>query len=287
MTILANQNIFIILALAISLLIRQYPLWINYSDDNMHAYFLGVGQGDATLIKLPNRQLILVDGGPNEDVVYELASVLPFWVNKIDLVIVTHSHADHIAGLILVMEQYDINCVFYRIDDDSISDLEDKFRALLPLEASNVYLSSDIPDSCIKKSDRTLIKNFYLSGYQMEDEFGKSSNENYESIITLVKADDYEILLTGDSETPEQELLLDYINEYADDIEVIKVPHHGSKDSLYDKLIDDLKPDVAVIEVGANNRFGHPDTEVLDFYNSRNIEILRTDEVGTVHVVSN
>ena len=93
------------------LVIANYFLWqaVAFGYNNkLHIYFLDVGQGDAILIRTPNNKNILVDGGPDDSVIYQLSKVLPSWDRNIDLMILTHSHADHLAGLLEVLDRFEV-----------------------------------------------------------------------------------------------------------------------------------------------------------------------------------
>lgn len=259
----------------------EYAKWREFNDGRMDIYFFDVGQGDSALVKFPNKKLVLIDTGPNnKKVLYGLSGVIPFWVNKIDMMILTHSHADHISGAIEVLQRYDVGCIAYRMDDNSTSDTELRLRSLI----EEKHIPTGVNENCADG----ITDNFLLSdvlGASTDPMFKKSAtkNQNFESITTLVTYYDFDVLFTGDAEDPVQQFLTKKINK---DIEIIKVPHHGSKDSYYPPLLSSLHPELAIVSVGVGNPYGHPDKETIDGYKGLGINLLRTDENGAVHIRS-
>src|SRR3990167_1424267 len=241
--------------LAAAFLLTEYPKQVNYSDNLLHAYFLDVGQGDSALIKLPDKKLILIDGGPSESIISEISAIIPFYVDTLDLVIISHSHADHISGLIPILNKYRINCLVYKDNDKVISEVESELRRLI--EEKGVVKGED----CFT-SEFAVVKNFFLAEKDYAKIKESELNENLESIISLVSYSHFDILYTGDAEIPVQQALFDSITT---DIEVLKVPHQGARDSYYPAFLKKLKPEIAIISVG-KNQWGHPHTETLNGY---------------------
>ena len=261
---------FIILILAG--LINELPKYKDYYDGLLHVYFFDVGQGDSILIKTPDRKLILTDGGYNDYVMYRLSDVLPFWVNYIDYVVVSHSHADHIFGLISLVENYGIGCVQYNDISNSISKVEDEFRSILL--SNGIFVSNDCIDGKME---------YFIPGDVNNPNGLDDSNPNLSSLISIYTYKDFDLLLTGDAEIPEQTVALP---RFSKDIEIIKVPHHGSFDSFYRPLLLALKPEAAVISVGKNNSYHLPSKLTLKGYEDLGINVFRTDLDGTIEVVS-
>lgn len=261
----------------------EAPKFREYNDGKMHLYFFDVGQGDSALIKLPSKKLILIDGGPSRGVVEKISDKLPFNISKIDLVVVSHSHADHITGLIDILENYEVGCVVYDTEDPSISETESHLRDQIELRGIKLIStasSTSIPSECFSDSDVNL--NIYslrnagaLANADIND------NQNLESNIVILDYKDFESLFLGDAEIPVQIELLEFLNV---DIEVMKSGHHGSVDSFYIDLIEKLSPDLAILSVGKNNSYGHPDKELLEEYGRMNLEYARTDQDGTIEV---
>lgn len=247
---------------------KEVPKWQNYADDNLHVYFFDVEEGDSSLIKTPDKKLILIDGGPDRAVIHRISEVMPFWISKIDIVVGSHSHKDHLTGLIYVLEKYDVGCVIYDFLDDPISKIDEKFRKI-SVNAS-------------KSKDNCHLEKLLLTNYLPEFEKSQNNNENLASIISSLSYGDFDVLFATDAEIPEQN---DFLKQFRKDIEIIKVPHHGARNAFNPLLIKSLTPELGVISVGPNH-FGHPHIETLNGYRSLGVRILRTDQEGTIHIKS-
>jgi competence protein ComEC len=223
-----------------------------------------VGQGDAILATYKNIQL-LVDMGPNNKKVLKcLENHMPFWDKTIEVVILTHGDSDHIGGLYDVIKSYKVKDFF-----------------------SNGYLDKDIEQ---KISSKKISQNDIISIGLFEFDVVWPSlinlelidgNENSVAGILTVKDKEWSMFLSGDMESDsEQKLIWRKILDKP--VTVLKVSHHGSKTATSQELLDVLKPKVAVISVGKNNRFGHPTLEVLERLKNSGAEIKRTDEDGEI-----
>lgn len=234
--------------------------------------FLNVGQGDAILIQ-QNRMQILVDGGNGEDILNRLGEVMPFADKKIDLVVATHPDEDHMGGLIKVLENYQVGEVLETgIDCDK--DMCKKWDELISQDKIPV-LDATVGEE-IKFGDKVDISVLYPFENISRKEF-KDTNDT--SVILKAKVEDKRYLLTGDAEFPvENELMAHHIDLRAD---VLKVAHHGSKNSTSASFLQEVAPKEAVISVGKND-YGHPTEEVLNRLKNMNIEVLRTDEKGNI-----
>jgi competence protein ComEC len=231
------------------------------------------------LIKTQYNQNILVDGGPDNSVLAELGKNLAFFDKNIDLIILTHPHADHITGLIEIMRRYNVKKVIYT----GSAYYAPYYLAFLE-ELKKFNIATEITNG---QQDITLGQNLSLKIlYPFNNINGQiSDNANDQSIIAKLVYLDDTFLLTGDAETNiSEELINNKIDISAD---VLKVPHHGSCASLNQKIIDAVRPEVAIISVGADNKYGHPCAQTLDLLNNANIQILRTDYEGTLRFISN
>ena len=263
----AKKLIIIFVFLIVTGLLYEFPKYIDYYDDLVHVYFFDVGQGDSILIKTPDRKLILTDGGNNNSVLYRISEVLPFWIKRIDYVVVSHPHADHIFGLISLMESYEIGCLKYGGTGDTISKVEEELRNTISTE------SISVTDDCIGG-----VMKYYMPGGN-----DHTYNPNLKSLVSIYSYRDFDVLLTGDAEIPEQ---IKALPSFSSDIEIIKVPHHGAKDSFYRPLLLALKPEAAVISVGENNAYHLPSASTIDGYEQLGIKVFRTDKDGSIEVIS-
>ena len=257
----------------------------KFNDGKFHLIFCDVGQGDAILIRTSAGGNILIDGGPNDSVLNCLSRHLPFWDKTLQTVLLTHPHADHFTGLISVLKRY--NLMSY--DTENLENqgfgakiLQDKL-ALKNLSAT--YL---------KKGDRLSDKaNFSIEILWPSQEFIENYNKNLSkndseldlngfSLISLVTYGNFKALLTADAASAVDEKA----GERAGSVDVLEVPHHGSKTGLSQNLIDQVRPKLAIISVGKNNRYGHPSLEALNLLKTNGIKFLRTDEKGDLEIIA-
>ena len=262
-----KKTMMIVLVILLSAMWKEFPRVNDYYDGLVHVYFFDVGQGDAVLIKDASRRLFLIDGGPGESVSYLLSSVLPFWINRIDYVIATHPHADHIAGLVYVLDRYEIGCIEYDDTNLPISKIEEKLRSVI------IERSIQSGMDCLNG-----VMDVHTSSLR-----NASKNPNLNSIVSVFSYKEFDVLFTGDAENPSQGNILPSLFK---DVEIMKVPHHGSKDSFYLPMLLRVKPEVAIISAGRNNRYHLPNEAVIEGYENLGIKVLRTDLDGTVQVVS-
>ncbi len=251
---------------------------LPYLDNNNYIYFLDVGQGDASLIVGNNRSYaIMVDTGGK--VSYEkeewrirdkefknINNIITFLkslgINKLDLLIVTHGDFDHIGEGTLLVNKFKVDKVIF--NHDNYNDLE--LNLIKVLEKKKIKYYQNIDSLNIGDNE------IYFLNYKMYD------NENDNSNVIYVKLDNIKLLLMGDAGINVESDLLDKYK--LDDISILKVGHHGSKTSSSKNFITNISPKYGVISVGKNNRYGHPNKEVLD--NLDEAIIYRTDYHGTI-----
>lgn len=247
---------------------------------NVEVVFLDVGQGDGILIKTRYNQQILIDGGANARVLDRLGRHLPFFDRDLDLVIGTHPDADHVGGLISVLERYGVGLFLEPGARHSTEIYETLEKTLAQKQIPRRYAASrqryDLGDNLfldILYPDRSFV------GQDLID-----SNES--SIVAKLTDGKVDYLFTADAPAAvEQKLLADY-GDYLRS-EVLKVGHHGSRTSSSEEFLDEVAPQAAVIQVGKNNRYGHPHLSVLRRLEARRLPILRNDEQGDITLASN
>lgn len=253
--------------------------WFYYkAPKDLAVDFLDVGQGDAILIKAPGGQNILVDGGPDKTVVKRLGENLPWWDKKIDLMILTHAHDDHVTGLIDVLKRYQVKRILYTGAVHSAPN----YLAWLKL-ARDKKISLTIID---KKQTINLNQGAKMEIlYPDQSLLNKNLTDlNDSSIIIKLIYGQNKFLLTGDaSEKVEKALLANGDNLGVD---VLKVAHHGSQYSSGQDFLEKVGAKVAVIMVGEDNDFGHPSLRIIKRLERAGAEIFRTDEKGTVKILS-
>jgi len=262
--------IFKIFALIIVISISAFYLRTNVSKNIPEINFLDVGQGDSILLKLPNNKHALIDGGPDNLVIRRLGESLPFYQRKIDYIIVSHFHDDHIIGLIEVLRRYQVGAIIYIKDfkESSISKaLFDKAREkqieLIGLENEmEIKYSLD----CVVGILNPLI-------------FGVKIDDN-NSLITRLSCQKLSALFTGDNSLAVETALLNTDMDLR--ASILKASHHGSKSANLETFLRRVDPEYFVISVGVDNRFGHPFLGVLELVKKLNIKIKRTDLDKTI-----
>lgn len=236
--------------------------------------FLDVGQGDAILLQSGTQQ-VLVDGGPGMGVLQRLGEEMPWFDRRIEVVVLTHPQRDHMEGLLHVLERYEVGMV------------------LLPRAASSTQMQKVWLERII---DKKIPYRFAWSGQELslgdlklniinpfdapEAEAATRANVNNASVVIRVDYKEMSFLLTGDIEKRVEKIVMERIDNEVLNVDVLKVGHHGSKSSTMQELIDAVKPQVAVISVGNDNKFGHPHKDVLS--RLADIPVMRTDQGGSV-----
>ena len=251
-------------------------------DDELTVSFLDIGQGDAILIQQGSQQ-VLVDGGPSPQLLaQELGERMPFWDRTIELVVLTHPDDDHISGLVEVLKRYRVEQVLYA-DFRVLDDFTDPLFLYGEWEA--LIAEKDIPYTLAQAGQEIDLGNGVTmevlnppASLMMDTE----SDSNNNSLVLRLSLGQVSFLLTGDIMW-EAEFALLGGGELAST--VLKVAHHGSATSTTPDFLEAASPRVAVISAGADNRFGHPTTEVLERledYLENAGNIFRTDQQGTI-----
>jgi len=253
--------------------------------------FLDVGQGDAIFLRTPKGLDILIDGGPDDSVLSCLAGHMPFWDRDLEVVILTHPHADHLGGLIDTVSRYKIKnfaTVDLRNDTGAFRALIDQLKKqnikIRYLYAGDRFVFKDGVSLDIVGPSRGFLELTSPTGTIGE----KSEFANIES---LFKYKDFSILLTGDSQAVELDEAIE--SGRITKVDVLQVPHHGSKTGLNSDILDVLSPELAVVSVGKNNKYGHPTEFILKILRDKpalpagkDIMILRTDENGETEIIT-
>lgn len=270
----------------------------SISNNLLHVDFLDVGQGDAEFIRTPDGQNILIDGGPDNKILDELGKAMPFYDRQIDVMILTHPHADHVTGLVEVLRRYDVKSVYYtavlQTTPDYLTWLKEIKERKIPLFIVKKPFDLQLGDVTLK----FLYPTRDLTNVRI-------SNLNNSSIVNELIYKNVEFLFTGDLEKEgESELLTAYSpkptveqsksnnNATAPPLnnilsaEVLKAGHHGSNTASSENFLKAVEPEIAVIEVGQKNKFGHPHIITLKRLERFKAEIIRTDLTGTIKLES-
>ena len=269
----------IIIFLAAATAILVFSAINSAPDDNLHISFLDVGQGDAILIQKENNQ-VLIDGGPGGQAVsLALSEKMPFWDRTIEMVILTHPHDDHLAGLVEVLKRYQVGQVL-ATDPGSCLPLYDEWLALIG--------EKNIPYTPAQAGQQMNISGVIIDVLNPPvNHFGGTGADiDNNSIVLNVSFGEISFLLTGDiGKYAEWELLQDRLIPQAT---VLKAGHHGSNSSSSLEFLNVCRPQIAVVPVGADNNYGHPDEEVLarliGMVGEQNL--YRTDLNGTIEFIT-
>ncbi len=271
------SNWLIVGLLITGFLVYSQVYYIYAEADLVKVWFLDVGQGDSILIDFGDNKQALIDGGPSKAVLSQLGQHLPIGDKTIEYLILTHPDSDHVTGLNYVLDQYQVERVYYTGVNHQTNRYQE-FREKIKDKNVQITKFGDV----IKPNSKASLKILYpFESYNQRD---ASSSPNDTSIVALLKINNIEVLLTGDGEEKVWQELAD--KNKLKNVEVLKVSHHGARNGTSELLLEKTRPEVGVISVGANNSYGHPNKDVLDLLVLYNVEIYRTDQLGTVEFVS-
>lgn len=255
-------------------------LYILYSRSHhsnlLTVSFLDIGQGDSIYIEAPNGKQMLIDGGPNDSVLAQLAKVMPWGDRSIDVVLATHADADHIGGLASVIKQYNVSKV---IENGATS----KTRTFENLE--NIILENKVEKIIARRGMHIILdaqKNIYFDILFPDRDVSKFTESNDGSIVGKLIYGNESFMLTGDATKFTENLIMHNENLEMLHSQVLKLGHHGSHTSSSQLWLEKVNPGIAIISAGKNNRYGHPHKETLDSLSNLNIPYLTTYQKGTI-----
>jgi competence protein ComEC len=267
-------TILILLALTIG---AWYVVFAEEKKGEMRVSFLDVGQGDSIFIEAPSGRQVLIDGGPDRSVLRELGKIMPWWDRSIDVVIATHPDADHVVGLVDVLQRYTVDFIF----DPGVKGDTPQAESMLASVAR-------------ENAEHILARRGHVidlgEGARLEilfpDRDVSDLETNTASIVARLVYGETSFVLTGDSpESIEKYLVgLDGDKLAAD---VLKAGHHGSRTSSSLSFVGFVGPHYGIFSRGCDNSYGHPHQEVRDVFARLGVEALDTCEEGTITFVSN
>jgi beta-lactamase superfamily II metal-dependent hydrolase len=230
-----------------------------------------VGQGDAILIRSPEGKTALVDAGPSKEIVPLLREQ---GVRSIDLVVVSHHHADHYGGMDDVIRAFHPR---FFLATDSSHTTPHYLRLLRLIRDSGIR--SIFPTNVPRRIE---LGSVVLTVLPQPPENVEDENDN--SIGIRVQHGSFSVLLTGDSQATERAFWERHVPDLIRDCTVLKLAHHGSKNGTDSRWLSVVKPRLAVISVGAKNDYGHPSPQTLALLSRTRIPVLRTDVDGTIEI---
>lgn len=313
------KPIFLLCALVI--FVRE--IFVKWPDHFLHVVTCDVGQGDAILLSLGFTQM-LIDTGPDESVLSCLDKQLPFWDKKIDVLFITHFDEDHIGGFQQLTQIYSISYIFLPLtnhkDSEVFLELKERVSAMQKLgtivkepflgqqiafsKFSSIYQAkyssndsqlsltfltpTDLDLEEYKSLEEVKALFWQTPEHELSDEDWQKlkikMSDNNGSIAIFAKFGEVKLLLLGDLESTREVALTDV--GLIVDVDMQKVGHHGSKTSSSIEFLLKSKPEISLVSCGLNNQFGHPNQEILDNFQSIASQVLRTDQLGTIEIVS-
>jgi len=263
------------------LLVGNFFAWYSVSqffNRELIVSYLSVGQGDAALIRAPGGRTILIDGGPDRNILSKLSESLPLFYRSIDLLIETHPDTDHVAGLPDVFKGYRVQGIL----KPCIGSNNPYDQALEELATEKLITQiCAAPGQLINLGNGATMEILYAGSGELK--FKDKTNDA--SIVSRLSFGQNNFLFTGDT-TIAVEKYLSYLMPDKLRSDVYKVSHHGSRESNDQKFLQLIKPKISIISVGSGNRYGHPHQEVLNSLNGLSSLILRTDQTGRIVISS-
>lgn len=239
--------------------------------------FIDVGQGDSCLITTPQNKKVIVDSGGSESYDVGKNVLLPYLldkrITKIDYIMISHFDTDHCKGFEYVLENIKVKNVII----SKQSETSENFKQIM-----KIIRKKRINLIIVQKETKIKIDNFTTVDILSPQSENIADNMNDNSIVAKFEAYNFSILFTGDaSEKIEKELIKEKINLKSD---ILKVSHHGSKTGTSEEFLKSVKPKIALIGVGENNKFGHPTEDVIKRLTENKIKIYRTDTDGEIRI---
>ena len=246
-------------------------------DERLQIHFLDVGQGDAILVRTPEGHTVLVDGGPDPLVLAsQLGKILPFWQRRIDMLVLTHGDSDHLAGLLPLVDQYRIESV---LEPPGMPE-----SALLTQWHASLASHGIIPRQVWLGAQVRLGSEVSLQMLSPDLELASSADAstNTGSLAMQISMGRCRVLLMGDADELAESRMLQQGGITPSLL--LKVAHHGANTATSEAFLEVALPQYAVISVGEDNRFGHPEPAVLDRLVQAGCRVYRTDQVGTIRL---
>ena len=273
-----NFTILIIAFLLLTLCACSVPATApqpSFAPDNMlQVSFIDVGQGDSELLILPDGKTILIDAGEAKTADALIRFIQSLGVSRLDYIIATHPHADHIGGMAKVIGAFDVGSVYLPKVEHDTKTFED-----LLLAVKEKGLKINTAKAGVTLLDEAGVRAEFLA--PCADKY-KDLN-NYSAVLKLTYQN-VSFLFMGDAEQESERQIIKQATEGALSADVIKLGHHGSSTSSSKAFLGAVSPSIAVVSCGEGNSYGHPHAETLQTLERLGITIYRTDENGTVTV---
>lgn len=291
-----------------------------WPDGKLHIYFCDVGQGDGMYLRFPTGDDMVIDGGPDNGMLLAcMSNHMPIWDRTIDIVMMTHPQLDHAGGFPELFNRYRVGLVVAPPVGNDSDNFRDALRIIKEkkIQLKNLYSGNTIRFGEAKVTiiwperswmmaqidEECQVVEGCIAAYENSKKTALLRNAggsilgaktsidlNHASMMTHLSYGEFDALFTADT-TQETDVMIanagiSIASNASDPIEILKVPHHGSKTGMAESLLHQINPKDAVISVGKKNRYGHPNPQVVSHLKEHGIRIHRTDQEGTVEVVS-
>jgi competence protein ComEC len=249
-------------------------------NDSLRITFLDAGQGDASVVELPDKKIMLIDGSTHRPDMGSMV-IAPFlWskgIREIDIMAVSHNHPDHFGGFMYIMDHFNVGEIWLngRYTDE-------RWRLIQKLQKNKIQYK------ILSRGDLLEAEGYKIHVFHPYDEFhagsprGEFSDENSDSVVLKLESGNTSVLFTGDIESEAEQDLLQLGDRLRSDI--LKVPHHGGRTSSSEAFIAAVSPKIAVISAGRYNSFNHPHGEAIERYRKNGVTLFRTDRDGAVTI---
>ncbi len=256
-----------------------YVIFFPPEEKHLRVTFIDVGQGDAALVSLPNGQHVLVDAGPvsaSYDTGARILLPLLRWngVDRLDAVIISHPHSDHLGGILSIVRNIPV---------DVVIDAGSQISSTLYYDYIRLLDSLNIPHLIARAGEALPFSNairFYVL-YPDSDDVLQNRNLNNQSVVLKMQYGEASLLFSGDAESEAEAEMAHKFGGFLRS-NMLKVGHHGSKTSSTEEFLNNVQPEVGIISVGMRNKFRHPSAEVIKRFESLPCDVVRTDTEGAI-----
>lgn len=275
--IIGAAIILLVMAVAVVIIVVSSRGGVDNASETV-VTMLDIGQGDAILVELPQSERWLIDGGPDSSVVEALDKKFIFGDRHLTGIILTHPHADHVGGLIDVLQQYEVENVVM----SGATHTTPQYQQFLQVvrDSKVQVIKADKPFVWHGPDNKWEWRFLYPQG----NDLTADKNLNNWSIVSKLIVGKQQFLFMGDAEKEVEQLLLSQGVDLK--ATVLKVGHHGSDTSSTVEFLQAVSPEIALMSMGDNNKFGHPHQSVINRFADLGIQIFRTDLEGSVSVVT-
>jgi competence protein ComEC len=275
-----RRNYSLLILVLILVVFDAFLFYFDFKGENKGLTFavLDVGQGDALFIESPTGVQVMFDSGPPRKILGQLAKVMSPFDKSIDAIVITNPDADHIGGFTDVLKNYKVGVVLESGTFNSSKTYEN---------LKNEIEKKNIKNILAKKGMRLDLGGGAVIDILFPNQDVSDWDPNDGSVVAKLSYGATSVMLTGDSTTKTEKIMLGEYFVAALDSTVLKVGHHGSRTSTSSAFAEAVSPEYSVISLGKDNKYGHPHKETLDTLTSLGAQIFRTDILGTIIMQSN